>query len=102
MSKGGFSRLKSTCFIESYLMLIFVICTYLPIFREVYLLKNSIRQRRSKCGVSPPFWGQILGSCELKGKIQLSIKFYLTNLIFHYISNPQVVKSGKRWYGFLK
>jgi hypothetical protein len=53
-------------------------------------------------GIPPPFGGQILGSCELKGKIQLSIKFYLTNLIFQYISNPQVVKSGKRWYSFLK
>jgi len=65
-------------------------------------LVKLIEKKGSKYGVKEAEFWQIWGSCERKGKIQLSIKFYLTNLIFQYISTSQVVKSGIRWYGFLK
>jgi hypothetical protein len=40
-----------------------------------------------------------IGPRGTEEKNALSIKFYLTKLNFGYISNRQVEKSGKRWYG---
>jgi len=52
MSRGGFSCLKGTRFMENYPMLVFVVCAYLPIGRGgVSVIKNSIENKRSKYGV---------------------------------------------------
>jgi len=45
------------------------------------------------------FFGIDIGPRRDEEKNVLSIKFYLTKSNFGYISNRQVEKSGKRWYG---
>jgi len=57
-------------------------------------VRNSVKKEGSRYGAMESESGQILGSCEQKQRNELSIKFYLTNWIFQYIS---YCLSGKKW-----
>jgi len=70
--------------------------------RGCSIIKGINGTRGAKYGPGETGFRQILWPCEGKKKNELTIKFHLTNLIFRYISESQVVKSGKRWYGPLK
>jgi len=56
----------------------------------------------TKYGIKEVLFEQIWDYGILMKKIEISIKFYLTKPILQDIYLSQVVKSGKRWYGFLK